>query len=70
VQINQSPPATGMDAVRNNQLLTTVTAPYSAYCKLIEVDDIADHIDQHHMKADTLNAIGDRVARRHLKIPE
>lgn len=70
VQIHQAPPATGMNAVRDNQLLSCMTSPYSAYCTHIEVDDVADHIDQHHMKASTLNAIGERIAKRHLGIAE
>lgn len=70
VQIHQSPPATGINAVRNNQLLTCMTTPYSAYCRHVEVDDIATNIDQHHVTAASLNAIGNRIARRYLGIAE
>jgi Carbohydrate esterase, sialic acid-specific acetylesterase len=68
VQIHQSPPAIGTDSVRNAQLITSLTTPYSAYLTHIEIDDIVDHIDQHHMKASTLNALGNRIARKVLKI--
>lgn len=70
VQIHQSPAAVGTGAVRDNQMLTCMTSPYSAYCRLIEVDDVVEHIDQHHVKASTLNAIGNRIARRSLGIAE
>ena len=66
VQTHQTPNAVGTNTVRDAQLLTSMTSPYSAYCRHVEVDDIADHIDQHHVKASTLNAIADRIARRYL----
>ncbi len=68
VQIHQSPVAIGTEAVRNAQLLTSFTTPFGAYVTHIETDDIADHIDQHHLKASALNAIGNRIARKVLKI--
>jgi hypothetical protein len=70
VQINQSPSIVATDAVRSAQLATAMTTPYSAYAHLVEVDDLADHIDRDTMKADALNAIGSRIAHRYLKVTE
>lgn len=70
VQLHQSPTAVGTDTVRSAQLSTAMTSPYSAYAKFVEVDDIAAHIDQHHLTATSLGAIGNRIARRVLGIAE
>jgi len=37
---------------------------------MVEVDDVADHIDQHHLKASTMNALGRRIAYRYLGMLE
>jgi len=70
VQTHQSPAYSGTDTVRAAQLTTTMTTPFSAYTRLVEIDDIVDHLDQNHVKADTLNALGNRIAHRVLGIAE
>lgn len=62
VQTHQEPFAVATETVRAAQRIVAMTLPHSRYSELIVIDDIAEHTDQHHVTADTLNALGMRIA--------
>jgi len=69
VQIAQSPVYTDTATVQNAELTTAMTVPYSSYVKYVETADIAVNTDQNHIDAQSLDALGERIARRYLGLP-
>ncbi len=69
VQIAQNPVYADTGTVVNAQMTTCMTTPFSAYCHYVETSDIAVNSDQNHIDAPSLDALGERIARRYLRLP-
>jgi hypothetical protein len=68
VEIDLNPTLPDMATVQQAELDTSVTVPFSAYTHFVETGDIAAHLDQYHLNATSLNALGDRIVQRYLGI--
>lgn len=66
IQIAQNPVYAYTGIVQNAALMTCFTIPYSAYTHFVETSDIAVNSDQNHIDAASLDALGERIARRYL----